>query len=123
MMRTVKSFNVQIWVGLRSEYGDHIHTIEKVREICDKFVNTLDERGLGDCVTITPTEFRYVKGWEPGVIVGYINYQRFPRTEDQILKKALQLAELLRVQLFQERVSVVTPETTYLLENEQPETH
>jgi len=123
MMRTAKSFNVQIWVGLRSGYGEYIHPIEKVREICDKFVNTLDDRGLGDCVTITPTEFRYVKGWEPGVIVGYINYPRFPRNEGQILKKAMQLAELLRVQLFQERVSVVTPETTYLLEDEPTETH
>jgi len=122
-MRTTKSFNVPIWVGLRSGYGEYIHPIEKVSEICDKFVNTLDDRGLGDCVTITPTEFRYLKGWEPGVIVGYINYPRFPRTEGQILKKALQLTETLRVQLFQERVSVVTPKTTYLLENEQPDTH
>lgn len=123
MMRTEKSFNLQIWVGLRSGYGDYIHNVQDVREICDKFVNTLDDRGLGDCVTITPTEFRYVKGWEPGVIVGYINYPRFPRTNDQILKKALELAEILRVKLHQQRVTVTTPETSYLLEDEQPETH
>jgi hypothetical protein len=123
MMRTEKSFNLQIWVGLRSGYGEYIHPIEKVREICNKFVNTLDDRGLGDCVSITPTEFRYIKGWEPRVIVEYINYPRFPRTEEQILKKTLALGEILRVQLFQERITVVTPETTYLLEDEQPKTH
>ena len=112
------SFNVQIWVGLREAYSDKIHTIDEVRTICDTFVNTLDENGLGDCVSITPTEFRYTNGWEPGVIIGYINYPRFPRGFIKITNKALELAELLKDGLGQIRVSVSTPRLTYLVENE-----
>ena len=114
MMPYVKSHNVQIWVGLRREYSDIIHTIEDVREICDEFI---DDRG-GDCITITPTEYRYLNGNEPGVIIGYINYPRFPKIEpkDEIADRALQLAEMLRVGLGQIRVSVTTPDKTYMLE-------
>jgi hypothetical protein len=112
-MKTVESFNVQIWVGLRKEYSDVVYTVDMVRLICDEWVNDVK-----DCVTITPTEFRYVYGSEPGVIVGYINYPRFPRTNMEITDRAIALANKLRRGLGQIRVSVVTPTITYLLEDE-----
>jgi hypothetical protein len=105
-----KSFNVQIWIGLRREYSDIIHSIDDIRKMCDDYVNE-----IGDCVTITPTEFRYVNGNEPGVIVGYINYPRFPRTEEEITARALVLAKRLKIGLGQIRVSVTTPDKTYML--------
>jgi len=117
-MESVVSFNVQIWVGLREGYSTIVYPIDDVRKICDEYVNE-----IGDCVTITPTEFRYVGGGEAGVIVGYINYPRFPRTEEEITKRALDLAERLREGLGQIRVSVTTPEKTYMLEeNNSPNT-
>jgi hypothetical protein len=89
-----------------------------VRSICDKYVNE-----IGDCITITPTEFRYVNGFENGAIVGYINYPRFPRTEKEILKRAMELAQRLKDGLGQMRVSVTTPKKTYMLgENNSPNT-
>jgi hypothetical protein len=112
-MKTEKSFNVQIWVGLREGYTDKVHTIEEVRAICDKWVNEVK-----DCVTITPTEFIYVDGSEQGVIVGYINYPRFPRSKIAITDRAIALASRLKIGLGQIRVSVVTPEETYMLEDE-----
>lgn len=114
-MKQIKSYNIQIWVGLRKGYSDEVHSLEDVRVICDSFVNEVK-----DCVTITPTEFRYVDGNEPGVIVGYINYPRFPRTPVEMGERALQLATALMVGLHQNRVSVVDPEWTYMLENENP---
>jgi hypothetical protein len=105
-----KSHNVQIWVGLREQYSDTLRTIYDVRSICDTYVNE-----IGDCVTITPTEFRYKHGYEEGIIVGYINYPRFPRSEEEITKRALNLAERLLIGLKQERVSVTTPKKTYML--------
>jgi len=112
-MKTVISFNVQIWVGLREGYSDVVYTIDDVRKVCDEWVNNVK-----DCVTITPTEFRYVDGNEPGVIVGYINYPRFPRTKMQIIDRAVTLASKLKLALGQLRVSVVTPDETYLLGDE-----
>lgn len=118
-MKIEKSYTVQIWVGLRARYGHYYFNLNDVRQICDEFVNELDENGLGDCVTITPTEYRYVKSWEPGAIVGFVNYPRFPRSSEKLTEKALALAERLRKGLKQFRVTVVTPDNTYMLEDEQ----
>lgn len=111
-MKILRSYNVQIWVGLKEQYSDKIHTIDDVRIICDKWVN-----GVKDCVTITPTEFRYVDGYENGVIVGYINYPRFPRTRKEIRRRALLLGEKLMRELGQYKVTVTTPFKSYMLEN------
>lgn len=112
-MKILKSYNVQIWVGLKQMYNDKkTHTIDDVRIICDKYVNEIK-----DCVTITPTEFRYVNGNENGVIVGYIQYPRFKRTEAEIRKRAIELANTLMIELNQYKVTVTTPKKSYMLEN------
>jgi len=113
-MKILRSYNVQIWVGLKECYqNDKVHTIDDVRVICDKWVN-----GIKDCITITPTEFRYVDGNEIGVIIGYINYPRFPRTRKEIKRRALLLAENLMIELRQYKVTVTTPFKSYMLENQ-----
>jgi len=111
-MKTFKSYNVQIWVGLREGYTDTLHSIEDVEKIVDDYTEAVK-----DCVTITPTQFRYVGGNEPGVIIGWINYPRFPRTPADITERALNLAEKLMYGLKQLRVSVTTPDDTYMLES------
>ena len=111
-MKTVESFNVQIWVGLRTGYTDQEHTIDEVRDICDKWCNEVKQ-----CVTITPTEYRYVDGHENGVIIGFINYPRFPSAPVEITKRAMELANILMTNLNQKRVSIITPDKTYMIEN------
>jgi hypothetical protein len=113
-MKVLKSYNVQIWVGLKETYdNENIHTLDDVRVICDEWVNKIK-----DCITITPTEFRYVDGFEKGVVVGYIQYPRFERSEEEIKIRSLKLAEKLMIGLNQYRVSITTPTETYMLENE-----
>ncbi len=112
-MKIVDTFYAQIWVGLRHGYSLEFSEIDDVRRICDGFVDQ-----VRDCVTITPTEYRYTDGSEQGVIIGFINYPRFPRTNNEILTRALILARLLQKELSQERVSVVTPQKTYMIEDE-----
>lgn len=108
----IPSYNIQIWVGLREQYTEKVHSLESVRTICDTWVNH-----IGDCVTITPTEFRYVDGSEPGVIVGYINYPRFPRSEYEINSRSIRLAEKLMIGLNQNRVTITTPIESIMLTN------
>lgn len=112
-MKITNTYNVQIWVGLRKQYSDVIFQLDHVRDICKTFVN--DKK---DCVTITPTEFVYVDGGEPGVIVGFIQYPRFERLEKEITDRALELAKILMIGLQQHRVTVTTPNTSIMLENE-----
>ena len=111
-MKILKAYNIQIWVGLREHYDESVHTIEEVRDICDTYVNRVK-----DCITITPTEYRYVNGNEPGVIIGWIQYPRFPRKRKEILRRALELADIIMRELGQFKVTVVTPNKSYMLEN------
>lgn len=103
------AYNIQIWVGLREGYTDVVHDLDDARAICDEWVAD------GDCVTITPTEFRYKDGSEPGVIVGYINYPRFPRRKEQLIDRAMGLAEKLSTGLKQNRVTITTPEKSFMI--------
>lgn len=111
-MKTTKSYNVQIWVGRRNRYTDDYFTIEYVKEIINEYI-----KEVKDCVTVTPTHFYYVDGDEPGVIVGWINYPRFPRDPEEIKARAFNLGNRLMTMLNQERISITTPDETYMLEN------
>ncbi len=106
------SFNVQIWCGLKEGYDGKIHTLDDVRIICQEFVNF--EK---DCVTMTPTEFIYVNGNEPGVIIGFILYPRFERETKEILLRAKLLGEQLLIGLKQQRLTITTPDNSIMLEN------
>ncbi len=66
-------------------------------QVCRQYC---DETGF--CVTTTRTLYIYTNGQEPGVIVGLINYPRFPNTPEQLWERAETLAERLRVALEQE---------------------
>lgn len=50
----------------------------------------------GACFTVTPTNYIYTGGHESGVIVGAINYPRFPTTSQSAQENLLyELAQLL----------------------------
>lgn len=88
----VPSVKVEIFIA-----GD----AEKARQICQKFC---DDRGL--CVTVTETTYVYTGGREAGVIVGLINYPRFPSDAAAIGDKAAHLALRLREGLGQESFTI-----------------
>lgn len=71
------------------------------REFCDR-------EGL--CVTVTPCEYVYTGGSEPGVRVGVRRYPRFLRSSVALRDIALRLAEHLRAALGQESVMVELPD-------------
>lgn len=68
--------------------------------------------GTGMCVTVTPTRFVYTRGEEPGVAVGFIQYPRFPASEESIFEAALTLARELIPVLNQKSASVVATDRT-----------
>lgn len=93
------SYPVNIFVG-----GD----ADQAKRVCRRFC---DEEGL--CVTVTPTTYVHTGGEEAGVIVGLINYPRFPAEPRQIESVAKLLALELMHKLEQQSVSVQTPEMTH----------
>ncbi len=106
----VNTWWAKIFIGLREGYTENLHGFHEVEEICQEYVNA-----VGLCVTVTPTRYIYKKGWDPGAIVGLINYPRFPKPVEKLQEQALELGELLRRRLKQNRVSIMFPDATILL--------
>ena len=112
-MKRLQTFTANIYLGLRHGYSETIASIDEVHRWVEGYCNDVK---LG--VTFTNTEFIYVDGKEPGVIIGLINYPRFPQSEDTIKKTALEMAAGLLKLCHQERVSVVFSDETIMLEKE-----
>lgn len=110
-MKKVNTYTANIYVGLRHGYGDTTSSVDEVRQWLQNYCNEV-KAGL----TLTPTEFIYVNGKEPGVIVGLIQYPRFTEPTEFIQKKAFDIAKGLMGLCHQERISIVFPEETVMLE-------
>ncbi len=112
-MTPVPTYTATIYVGLKEGYSGPVHTLDEARILLQEHVDA-----VGLCVTLTPTEFIYTKGAEPGVIVGLINYPRFPSTPEQIQQQAKELAHKLLRAFGQQRATIVFPDVTITLSRE-----
>ena len=116
-MKTVQTFTASIYVGFRVRYSEKLHSIEEVRDWIKIYCNE-----TGFCVTITPLEFIYTHspasgcvGYEPGCVIGIINYPRFPSTPQELKDRCLVIAVGLQKLCEQGKVSVVFPDETVML--------
>ena len=96
-IKTEPSFSVRICIA--GNYAD-------AERICREFCFN------GYCVTLEVAEYIYAGGQESGVVVGLINYPRFPSNHDLITDAAKQLGMKLMEGLFQQSFCVVTPVDT-----------
>lgn len=99
IMKQTMSFPVSIFIA-----GDYETALQISQSYCDK---------VGLCVTVSKTVYVYTGGSENGIIVGLINYPRFPTPETDIFRHALELAKSLRVGLDQQSFSIQTADDTY----------
>jgi len=106
----VPTFTAAIYLGLKERESGQVRSVDEVRDELRRYCDS-----VGFCVSLTPTEFIYTDGSEPGVIVGLINYPRFPSSHDVLWQKALTIAAYLQYLCGQLRVSVVGPTLTTML--------
>lgn len=97
-MKNVTSYPVTIFIA-----GNYSKAVEICQDYCDT---------VSYCVTVTPTEYVYKYGRESGVMIGLINYPRFPTEGIEIYKKAVELGKKLLIELNQQSFSIQTPENT-----------
>lgn len=96
--KTCDSYPISIFIaGNRDEAWAVCH------HFCDEF---------GFCVTLTQTTYIYTGGEEDGVIVGLINYPRFPLSPQDLRDRAEQLAERLCDFMKQDSYSIQAPDGT-----------
>lgn len=99
-IKTAPSYPVSIFIA-----GNYYDARQVCREYCDE---------IGLCVTLAPTEYIYTGGFEGGLVVGLINYPRFPEQSCRIECHAEALGQKLMAALGQESFSIQTPtETTW----------
>lgn len=111
MRMKTKTFEAKIYIGLREGYTGSELSLQEAEDIIRSFI---EEFRFG--ITITPTKFMYPGEKENGLILGIINYPRFPDTEYELTKKTLNLAKYCLNAFKQYRCSVVFPNETVMLE-------
>ena len=94
-VKTTTAFWVKIYIA---------GPVEVYKQICREHCFA-----KGDCVTFTETDYIYTGGEESGVIIEWINYARFPRTEKEIWDAASELAKQLIEAGCQSSYSIVSP--------------
>lgn len=102
-MTTVEtvSYPVRIFVA-----GNYAEAVDLCRAYCDE---------IGLCVTVEPTIYVFTGGQESGVVVGLINYGRFPSEPQAIFDRAKELALRLIDGLGQQSATVQAPDKTLWL--------
>lgn len=85
---------------------------ELAKETCQNYCDL-----IGLCVTIEKCEYIYTGGNENGIKIRLVNYPRFPKENEEIIKLAMQLALLLIKKLDQQTALIITPEKTIWLNN------
>jgi hypothetical protein len=96
--KEVETFTATIYLS-----GD----IDVIKQTCRKYCL---QNGL--CVTIKPTIFIYTGGEEFGVEIGLLNYPRFEDTNEEIIRKAIELATKCRDDSAQHSWLIVTEKET-----------
>lgn len=109
-----QSFYATIYVGLKEGYTGEVRPLAVAKKTIQNWVDR-----VGQCVTVTPTEYLYTNGNEPGMIVGFINYPRFPVDPDTLRAQVLDLAQLLLLSCDQMNLSIVFPDKTIMLSNQK----
>lgn len=94
----VKSYNVEI------------HMAGDIREASMFLQQVAARRGM--CISIHPQSYIYSGGREEGFLIRFINYPRFPKESEEILKQAEELADWVRDHIGQYSWSITTPDET-----------
>lgn len=116
-MKGKKTFIAKIAVGFREGYTQKTHTFDEAYAISADYCNK-----IGLCVTVTPTRFFYTRGagipdgWEDGCFVELIAHPRFPQSKYDIMGLALDLAKIFLKEFKQKRISVISSDQTFLVE-------
>jgi hypothetical protein len=118
-MKVTNTIEAKIFLGLREGYTNIYKDKSDVYSFLSEYCT---QNNLA--VSVTPTKYIYVDGEEDGVIIGLINYPRFPSTKEEIKKIALDLGQKLIENFYQYRSTIIinslneSDGSTIMLENE-----
>lgn len=105
------TYQVSIVVGMKEGYDGIIRPYKDAYKIIEKFC---DNNLVG--AEVIEGQCYYVNGHEPCIRVNFINYPRFPKTNEEVYQKAKDLGMILAKALNQQRFTIVATDLTELIE-------
>ena len=113
-MLSEDTYWAKVFLGLRVGYSRKHYSYRSAENTIKRYVS---DHPL--CVSITRTQFAYKGGWDRGIIIELINYPRFPIPFGSIREYATDLAQFLMLRYGQNRISIMMPDVTIMLEVER----
>src|ERR1700675_2138708 len=90
---TNTTYNATIHVGLKNRDDGKVVSFEDAEKFIQDWVDKISY-----CVSVTQTKYLYKGGNEPGLIVGFITYPRFPDPPERIRELSLELANDMMIE-------------------------
>ena len=91
--------------------------LHKAEDVCRKYV----ERG--HCVNVYETNYIFKFGEQRGVVVEFINYPRFARTQEQLTTEAKELGLALMHEMNQGSFTIQSRDGTYFVDRRDDHTY
>lgn len=123
MSYTVKknrTYEARIYIGSRARYVGPLFTFSELRDAIGKYQH---EKGLDVCgpVRITPTTYVWDDYMEDGWEIAVIDYPRHSKCHIVLYDFMYNLAVYLLERFKQNRISIVFPDETVMLESDEAE--
>jgi len=115
-MKRVSTHETKIYIGSQEGYSGPAFSEYDLRQAIGEFQESCDI-SVACSVRISPTRYIFRDYSESGWEIVVINYPRFPKDKVVIETFSERLAEFLLKTFKQNRMSVVGPVNTYMLEN------
>ena len=120
---TCKTFKAEATFGLKRGYKDELMSIEEFKlNLIEAQKEVYKETNLRLSTKITPCSIVFSGQDEPSVDLSFIQYPKFPYQEPLLKNGIMRLVEVLMVKLEQNRVVVVLPDETIMLEVDESAT-
>ena len=85
-----------------------------IKQVCREYCE------VGACVNVHSADYIYTRGEQSGAVIEFINYPRFPATEDEIDAKAEALALRIAEGCYQQTYTIMTPSHTVYFDRGSP---
>lgn len=110
-------FRITYNIGLNKGYSDEAWSQEELKSKLSKAQHKLkDNHNILLSAKVTLCDIVFLGQDEPSVTLSFINYPKFPVTEDSFKKGVSFIAEELMIELKQNRIVIVFDDETLMLE-------
>jgi hypothetical protein len=117
-VKTLPTYEVRAYIGSVYGYNGAKFSKEELAEAISHYQNIIE---VALAIRLTPTSFVFQDYVEDGWEIAAINYPRFPKKHQQIDDFMFGLSNYLLNRFKQNRMSVVSPSVTVLIECVNPE--